>query len=110
MRDTTTPPELRSLAKLLKRRKISEIEFNAALVYFRMNNDMRRAVENLMRDAPRDMVRSIVASGVNVMEAMARLAPAHSTAATYRLRAALAELSEAIEMAERQSARRLASS
>src|SRR4029077_11434273 len=105
-----TPPELRSLAKLLKRRKISEIEFNAAVAYFKMNDDMRRAVENLMRDAPRDIVRSILESGINVMEAMARLAPARSTAGTYRLRAALAELSEAIEMVERQSARRLASS
>jgi hypothetical protein len=90
------PPNLRPLTDLLKRRKISQIEYDAALAYFQMNADMRSAVDEKLRDGPRNIVRNVLIFRLGIAEAVTGVASRHSTDVIYRLRGALAELCEAM--------------
>ena len=98
MRDTNTPPALQPLAELLKRRKISQIEYRAAEAYHEMNDDMRAAVDAKMRGDPQHIVHNLLVSGLGIIEAVTHVLPCDSIDVIYRLRGALAELSEAIEL------------
>ena len=90
------PQTLDVLAYLVKRRKLTQSEFNAALTYCRMDEVARAVIDARLEGADLNIIRNLLISGSSVTQAVTSAIPGYPNVVMYRMQAALVELADAM--------------
>jgi hypothetical protein len=95
------PCELRSLAGLLERQKITDAEFKAAQVYLEMAHIARAEIDSQMNEVNRSIVSNIVLKQLTPGAAVYAATACHPAGILRRIREALDQLGLALRMDSR---------
>ena len=95
------PCELRSLAGLLERQKITDAEFKAAQVYLEMPHTARAEIDSQMNEVNRAIVSNLVLKQLTPGAAVYAATACHPGGILRRIREALDQLGLALQIGSR---------